>query len=181
MSDKHLYIFTDGGAIKNAKNAPGGSAVLIVNLPLLVSCRKFGTNNERELDALRYALRAVVKNYEELCKHFNKHNVDVYSDSEYSINVITGKYKAKANQDLIKKCQYYLKELQTKDIEITFNHVKAHTSKTDNKSFCNALVDKAANGAAVELSKTGEEKTWSIVSLSKLDQQRLREVLQSGF
>lgn len=166
-------IFTDGSALNNSKNAPGGAAVLFVNSPLLISCSKYGTNNVHELNAIRYALRTTLNN---LSKFNIKNTINLYTDSEYSINVILGIYKAKANIELIEKCRYYLNELKKHHITVVFHHVRAHTNKTDAKSFCNDIVDKAANKAAMELSESKVERIWSIIQLDSSILKRLTDI-----
>jgi ribonuclease HI len=169
MDSKKVVIFTDGSAINNTKNAPGGSAVLIVNRSLLLACSKFGTNNERELDAIRYALRMIFVNY----KQFNCSSIVLYSDSEYSIKAITGEYKAKANLELIKKARLYIEELKKLSVEVTFVHVRAHTRNDDDPSFFNSIVDKTANDLAMKLKTDGTPKIWHSVPLSETMKNRI--------
>ncbi len=173
---KHMIIFTDGGAINNCKGAPGGSGVLFVNNLMLLGCSKYGTNNIRELDAIRYALYCLNKNFHEFSKLFDQKHVTIFSDSEYSINVITGNMKAKANRELITKCKYYINELKLKGIEIKFEHVMAHTNNIDDISFCNSIVDRVANSEAKELMNTKDEKVWHLVKLTTDEYSRLTKI-----
>lgn len=155
-----LHVFTDGSAIKNTQDAPGGGAIFIVNNKLVVSCSAYGTNNYHELNAIRYALRCVNQNYT-LFKPLFDDTIIMYSDSNYSIKILTGVNKAKVNLDVINKCKYYLTQLATKGIKVEFKHVAAHTKKTDFMSICNSIVDRCANTAAKELVKTKQPKIWT--------------------
>ena len=149
-----MDIFTDGSAINNTQNAPTGAAVLFVKQKLLLCRSMIGTNNIGELDAMRYALRVVNQNI----KQFGT-TINIYSDSMYTINAVTGKNKAKANAELIEKCKYYLNELKSKHVKVNIKHVKAHTNKKDYLSMCNAIVDNHACMAAKENTSNNWHRT----------------------
>lgn len=85
----------------------------------------------------------------------------IYTDSEYSINVITKKKQAKANLDLVQSCWKHLEEIYKKKYFLNFIHVKAHTNKDDYVSRWNALADKIARQEA--------EKKKQEIELSKID------------
>ena len=49
------------------------------------------TNNRAEIKAILYGVKALPNNSE----------VEVFSDSQYALGVLSGKYKAKKNPDLV--------------------------------------------------------------------------------
>lgn len=151
-----LNIFTDGAAFSNSKDAACGCAVYIPFEDFKVGKSLYGTNNIAELSSIKYALYLVLKNFE----HFNPTVVAIYSDSTYAINVITGKYNAKANKELVNKCQELVKKLNDKTVKVDFKWVKAHTGNTDYYSKCNDVVDKIANSEAMSLEKTHVISNW---------------------
>ena len=165
---KVMHIFTDGGAINNKQDAAGGSAVFFVNNKLLVARSQYGTNNICELDAIRYALRCLLKNFKIFNTTFDGETVMIHSDSMYSINVITGQNATHANKELVEKCKYYVNQLKTLyNVEVVFQYVKAHTGKQDFDSVCNAIVDRCANMYAQNLHKDNTVKQWSQEPLLK--------------
>ena len=151
-----LDIFTDGSAINNTKNAPAGCAIHIPKYNFTVGKSLYGTNNIAELSSIKYALYLCLKNFE----YFMPQIIHIYSDSTYSINTITGKFKAKANMDIINKCKEYISKLNEKHAEVQFIWIEAHTNKNDYQSKCNAIVDNIANSHASELNKSHEPITW---------------------
>ena len=173
----NFNIFTDGGAINNKQNAPGGSGVFFLNTRLLVQSVQYGTNNTCELDAIRYALHCINKNLHIFRNSFVSNTVTIYSDSQYAIKAVSGVNKAKANIGLIEKAQYHLKELKSKGIEVEFIYVKAHTKKNDLLSVCNAIVDRVANSAAKELSEGGEIQVYHKVPLTAAEISKLDKLL----
>lgn len=149
-----MRIFTDGSSLKNSKTSHGGWACLFVFdekeiKPILRSSYLQGTNNLNELTAISYAFWYSLNRL-----NLKNEKIEIISDSEYSINVVTGKYKARANLNLIKKIQSMMNELNKLGCEINFKHIEAHTGKSDLDYKYNDIVDKEARRQA----KTGGKK-----------------------
>jgi ribonuclease HI len=145
-----LIIFTDGACINNGKqNAKAGYGIHFPNNELNDISEHFInspiTNQRAELYAILIALEKI-KNIS------NNNNIELYTDSQYSIDCLTkwvktwtrNGWKSKfnkpvKNQDIIKSIVNILN-----NYNISFHHVKAHTNKTDFISICNAKADKLA-------------------------------------
>ena len=85
------------------------------------------SNNIAEL----YAIKTAIENI--------KGNLEIRTDSEYSINVLTGKYKAHINTELI---NYIIKLMENRNI--IFTHVMAHTGDKFNE-IADTLANKGRN------------------------------------
>lgn len=91
-----ICAWIDGAAKGNP--GPAGYGILTFN-PATGEVNKFGgyigevTSNQAELNAVV-----------ELLKRFpDETHLDIYSDSEYVVHVLSGKWKIQANKELIKK------------------------------------------------------------------------------
>lgn len=160
MSPKSLVCFTDGSALNNNKDAPAGWAFYIPKLKQLRYDSMIGTNNQAELEAIRQLLLHLNSFKDELFS-----NILIYSDSEYSINAITGKNNVRANAEVIKEIQNLRNSLKKK---VGFKHVDAHTGKQDFVSRCNDIVDKAAVRAAKKIKNKQREETKLQKEIEKL-------------
>ena len=144
-----LIIFTDGACINNGKqNAKAGYGIHFPNNELNDISEHFIkspiTNQRAELYAILIALEKII--------NIDNKNIELYTDSQYSIDCLTkwvktwtrNGWKSKLNkpvknQDIIKSIVNILN-----NYNISFHHVKAHTNKTDFISVCNAKADKLA-------------------------------------
>lgn len=145
--NKNFIVYTDGSCPNNGTiNAIGKIGVHfscknkiklndiseILNINMI-------TNNLTELLAIKKAM-LVTKNIK---------NVKIYTDSKYSINVITkwydkwienGLLKTKKNIDIIEPiCKLY------KNVNVELIHIRAHTGKRDEHSIGNMIADRLAN------------------------------------
>ena len=161
MFDKFI-IYTDGACINNGrKNAKCSIGIHFsnknkykINDVSEILKVPTSTNNIAELTAIKTSLELV-----------KAHNIDtpiyLYSDSEYSLNVLEKWYptwtdtqkKTKKNIPLIDKTYKLYKELNP-----TMTHVRSHTGNTDEHSLGNDKADKLATGAL----KKFENKTEDI-------------------
>ncbi len=139
-------IFTDGSALRNSQTSSAGWACWFPWEKVLRSKHIIGTNNQAELEAIRYALWWFSVRYVKL--EIPDNTVYLVTDSEYSINVITGKSTARTNQAKIQAIRMLLDELAQKNRTVKFIHCKSHTNKKDYLSFNNAIVDKEARRRA---------------------------------
>ena len=104
------------------------------------------TNNRMELTAISEAFDWILPFYN--CPH-NKQkfsyafNVHIYTDSQYSIDVLTGKYKAKLNIEYIEPILAKILRVKSYGGSVEFHHVRAHRDNV-----LNNLVDKYANQQA---------------------------------
>ena len=145
-----FLIFTDGSALNNSQDSKAGWAVYMPSVHKLFSKSMIGTNNQAELEAIRFALWYVIENFDKLRELFVDNEIVIKSDSKYSIDVVTGAKNSKLNVDRITQCKEFIETISNKGININFVHVNAHTNKKDFDSRCNDLVDKAAREKASE-------------------------------
>ena len=80
--NKPIKVWTDGSCLGNP--GPGGWAYKELNSKVVSGSCKDTTNNSMELYAIYQVLITVA---------FNK-SVRIFSDSKYSINIITGRWRA---------------------------------------------------------------------------------------
>lgn len=148
-----MKIFTDGACSSNGRaNAKASWAVWFPEQPdwsvaERVPAEEQQSNNRGELLAIAHAFRILLE------KGVDQ-PIEVYSDSEYSINCLTkwvNGWKAKgwktaagkpvSHRDLIEE----ITTAMTKCRQVRFIHVRAHTGGDDELSRNNAIVDKMAN------------------------------------
>ena len=142
-------MFTDGSAINNKAEAPAGMALYIPSRKMLLSKAMISTNNQAELEAIRYALWYFTKRF--IDQRLPDNTLYIFTDSEYAINTITGKWtKIKENLAKIKVCRMLMSQIDKKGKKIVFIHVKAHTKKKDFISLNNDIVDQEARRRAKE-------------------------------
>ena len=99
---------------------------------------KRGTNNIGELYAIWMALDIVNSKFNDKIKR----NIVIFSDSDYSINVLTGKWKIKANKELIGWIKNDIKNIENR-YNIVWYWVKGHIGIKGNE-----IADSLANNAA---------------------------------
>lgn len=147
MSEESYFAaFTDGSAIDNSRNANAGWAVWFPTKKKLIAKEMTGTNNQAELEAMRFCLWYFIQNF--MNEDIPNNTFYIYSDSEYVINAITGKHKSKLNTEKIHVCKELISQIKNKHA-IVFTHVRAHTKGTDYQSINNAIVDEAARARAM--------------------------------
>lgn len=129
-----IIIYTDGSC-DNKRDRKMGIGVYARYNYKEIKFSKYigiGTNNIAELSAIYHAIKK--------CNRYKNIPIRIYTDSQYAINVITGRYKAKKNKKLINKIKHLIKEYRS----IKLVWVKGH-----NKSKGNKIADKLANQARV--------------------------------
>lgn len=113
------------------------------------------TNQRAEL----YAIYSALKRAKKIIKrNKNYKEINIYSDSMYSINCLTKWWinwekndwiskdkKSVLNQDMIKPNLTIIKEIKDMNIKILFFHINSHTGKKDFNSLNNEIADKLAN------------------------------------
>lgn len=127
---KSYVAYTDGSNDNNHPSRPAGAAYVILD------------SNGNELHRAAKGFLGKTNNFAELMAIISAVNwipqgasVIVYSDSQYAINALSGRYKAKANLNLIE--MFY--EV-SRGKEVFFEWVKGH-----NGNHWNEIVDKMAN------------------------------------
>lgn len=155
---RHIEIFTDGSCMNRPEGMRCGYGVHFYKLKAKDISKKFThnplTNQRAELYAIYRGIGTVINRY-----RFNK--LTVYTDSAYSIGCLTlwidnwkkndwktSNKKDVKNRDIIQKIDKYLTLPQYSN-KIHFEHIKAHTGKTDYKSMGNAMADKLATDGAM--------------------------------
>lgn len=153
-----VEMYTDGSFMKTKGGEKCGYGVYYPNKEFESISSPFThsplTNQRAELYAILKGLLQIYRS--------NKHlNVKVYSDSEYSIKSMTiwikqwkkngwktANNKPVSNQDIILKLDKLLEKHKGK---IIFQHVRAHTQKSDQYSINNAIVDEMAKRGALSI------------------------------
>lgn len=138
-----INVYTDGSAYSNGQEgAKGGYGVFFgckeyaqLSLRFSLPHTEKQTNNVAELMAIRDAIQvsSVISYIAEIC---------IYSDSKYSIDVITKKKKSHANKELVVQIQKLIKSCKLK---VQLVHVPAHTGKNDIHSVGNSIADYLAS------------------------------------
>ena len=155
-----LYIFTDGSSINNgAKHANSGFGIYIpepdkIRLKISGKLPKGKTNNYAELKAILEALKILNYTDKKVLKQNNKNKVVIVTDSQYSINCITKWYDNWIKKGWVSstgeevKNKELIQEIQPLSVKhnVSFKHIKAHTSKKGFFYEGNKIVDKLANG-----------------------------------
>ena len=154
-----LYIFTDGSSINNgSKQAASGFGIYIpepesMKVKISAKLPKGKTNNYAELKAILEALKIIDVDKDAL-KNSKKDKVVIVTDSQYSINCITQWYNNWIRKDWVSatgkevKNKELIQEIHPLSVKhnVTFQHIKAHTSKKGFFFEGNRIVDKLANG-----------------------------------
>jgi len=125
-----IHVWTDGACEGNP--GPAGLGVVIIDGTERRELSEYlgqGTNNIAELMAILRGLEAVTD---------RKRPVIVYSDSQYSIGLLTQNWKAKANVELVGKLRGLVREFA----DLRFVKVAAHSGIP-----LNERVDELARGA----------------------------------
>ncbi len=110
-----IHVWTDGACEGNP--GPAGLGVVIIDGPERRELSEYlgqGTNNIAELTAILRGLETIED---------RKRPVVVYSDSQYSIGLLTKNWKAKANTELVEK----LRGLTRQFADLRFVKVAAHS------------------------------------------------------
>jgi ribonuclease HI len=97
IPDNAIHVWTDGGAAPNP--GPSAAGVVIVDGEKHTELSEFlgvGTNQTAELSAILIGLTKV---------ELKDRPVVVYSDSAYSIGLLSMGWKAKANVELVERCR----------------------------------------------------------------------------
>ena len=139
-----IIIYTDGSTYNNGrKNAKSGYGVFFGNRDITpisrpVSPMEKQSNNVAELMAIHDALVQIQKEK-------TGRKIIIYSDSAYSMDVITGKKQAHTNLDIIARIK---KVKSACVIPVEFIHIYAHTDKQDKHSIGNDIADYLAGLAS---------------------------------
>ena len=169
-----ISVWTDGSCLNNGKTGSrGGIGIFFAeDDPRNVSKPLTGfdcpSNQKAELMAILKAMSILLKTEDS-----DKKRVKIYTDSAYSINVITkwaSKWKQNnfktvggqpvKNLDLIKKILKTYEKMLTRFEKVTFDHTRSHTAEPKNKKsqaymvwYGNDQADKFARKAAIKISK----------------------------
>lgn len=137
-------IYTDGSC---RKNKDGGIGIIWLKNgnKILEYSKKFKntTNNQMELMAI-YAALISIRNENEIA------SLEIISDSEYSIGVLTKPWNPKKNIDLINKIKKQIVETQKLvSTPIKWTHVRGHQKDTSEHTIWNNLCNKLAQNSSL--------------------------------
>jgi len=133
-----IRIYTDGSCIDTRY---GGWGVVMLekdNIWTLSDSCDNTTNNRMELTAVIESLNLID----------NNNAIELFTDSQLTMNCATGKWKRKTNLDLWSQF-----DIAIKDKHVIWNWVKAH-----NGNKYNEMVDKLAYQEALEIKKLNNKK-----------------------
>ena len=144
MIENSYSAFTDGSSDNKNPLRPGGSAYIIFdsqgNEVKRMSKGFMGvTNNKMELLAIVSVVNSLPPNS----------SVTIHSDSQYSINVLSGRWRASEN---LKVINLYRRLVAEKNIKVTFEWVRGH-----NGDVYNELCDQMARGEYQKMLGKGEK------------------------
>ena len=122
------------------------------------------TNNRAEIKAILYGVQSIPDNSE----------VEVFSDSQYALGVLSGRYKAKKNPDLVSK---YKKVVAEKNISVSYNWVRGHNGNKWNE-LCDQLCNEAA-GADLNENPFGSTRKRHNKRLEDMGNNELLELYKS--
>lgn len=140
-----MYKLITDGAYSSAKDSGGFSFIFVKDNNIILEYSKqvkHTTNNQMELLAIIYGLKAIKRPIESLI---------VMSDSMYCIGCITLNWKRKKN---IKLWNVFNKELDRVShlcSNITFQHVRGHQKDNSNETKWNNRCDKLATQASQQI------------------------------
>lgn len=121
--DSPISIYTDGACSGNP--GPAGSGVVVIQNEIVVheisQYLGVATNNIAELTAIKLGL--------EFLKDHHSVPVTVYTDSTYSIGILTKNWKAKANVELVGSIRQLMKKFK----RLKLTHVKGHSGHPGNE------------------------------------------------
>lgn len=136
----NYQVFTDGSC-KGNRN--GGIGVIWIKNGKIIQEFSKGfknvTNNIMELMAIYVALKCIIKPIDSL---------EIISDSEYSIGVLTKDWRPKKNIKLISKIKEEIKRVEGLVPEIKWTHVRGHQKDDSKSTKYNNKVDFLAQSAA---------------------------------
>jgi len=131
MTTSVTRVFTDGACSDNGrKGAKAAWAAVFPSFPDLDCAGRLEgeqTNNRAEFMAAIKALEV------------SDGPIHIFTDSQLLIKIATRQWKAKMNLDMVEQI-----ERLTREREVTWTHVRAHTGKTDEISWWNAEADRRA-------------------------------------
>lgn len=119
------------------------------------------TNNRAEIKAILYGIQALP----------DKSEVDVFSDSQYALGVLSGRYRAKKNPDLV---SLYKKIVVTKGMKVSYNWVRGHDGDEWNE-LCDAMCNEAAG---LDLNYYPTNRKSKEIDLSKMEVDELYSLLE---
>lgn len=136
----YIEIFTDGACSGNP--GPSGLGVVLRWGPYHRELRQYlgsGTNNTAELTAIKVALEAV---------HDPKRlPVRIFTDSKYAIGVLTGRYTARANRELIGEIRGIMRRFPNLQLLKVAGH-SGHPLNERADELARQSIDEAAKDAA---------------------------------
>jgi ribonuclease HI len=114
-----IIAYTDGACSGNPGPAGCGMVLTYPNGDMREGYEYLGhaTNNIAELVAIQRAVEALPPGTK---------RASIYTDSSYSIGVLSKGWKAKANQELIAKILSVLKQTRAAGCKLEFSYVKGH-------------------------------------------------------
>lgn len=155
-----LNIYTDGSSTKYFNRNIGGAAwIEVLNGVKIIHGSKAymdATNNIAELRAIDLGLYFLIKEIN--MKRVDPSqftNINIITDSEYAIGVITGEKTARANLDIINEIRTKYHTLLSKlpNLNIEFKHVRGHSGDQYNEE-----CDKMAKNKIKEIKSTLKAK-----------------------
>lgn len=140
-----FQLYTDGGYSMSGDFGAFAYVILQDGVLLHKYAEKIEheTNNRAEIKAILHGVKALPNNSE----------VEVFSDSQYALGVLSGKYKAKKNPDLVEE---YKRMVVSKGIKASYTWVRGHNGNAWNE-MCDQLCNEAA-GADLNVRTFSKER-----------------------
>ena len=144
MMENSYSAFTDGSSDNKNPLRPGGSAYIIFDCQgneIKRASKGFKNTSNNRMEIL--AIISVVNSLP------YGSSVTIHSDSQYSINVLSGRWQASMNLDQV---ALYRRLVAERNIKVTFEWVRGH-----NGDVYNELCDQMARGEYQKMLGKGEK------------------------
>jgi ribonuclease HI len=161
--DSPVKIYTDGSTAPKNPGFGGAASVIIYDTNLIIRAEHVGfkvTSNQSELYAIKHALEAYIEYVGDL-----EREVILYSDSNYSLCVVSGQYKARKNRRLIKGIHKYRDMIPNLRLFWIKSHRKLESAKDEDTKeiiYWNKVADQVAGKAARRGKKYSFSETMSV-------------------
>lgn len=168
---KNYVAFTDGSALNTGLSHPGGSAYIIFDsqgneVKRMSKGFKHTTSNRMELLAIISVVNSLPYGS----------SVTIHSDSQYSINVLSGRWNAYDNLDQI---GLYRKLIDERNIRVTFDWVRGHDGNVWNE-LCDQMARGEYNKMLKKTSKPKKKENKPSGWMNKLEEQYYNCITTKG-
>lgn len=134
---KKIEIYTDGSCNNKPESRKGGwGVVMVFNGETITMFGRVDNTSSNRME-----MTAIIAGLQKLNgSKLHVDEVDLYSDSQYSLNIFRGKWNASINLDLVEQYEEVKKSLLAKGTKIRLHWVRGHAGNQYNE-----MADQLAN------------------------------------